>query len=84
MKITQDCDGRFSGKEDSELGSQVFSEDPSDEEKIYFELETVKEDDHDLEIAVERSVSASHSWLCGGMDCSRERAVRKSLWESQV
>lgn len=39
---------------------------------------TIKEDNHDLEAAVERQVSANHCWLCGGMDCSKERTVRKS------
>lgn len=52
------------------------SEDSSDEEKIYLEHETIH--DHELEAVVERIVSASHSWLCGGMDCSKERTVRKS------
>lgn len=60
------------------------SEDTSDEEKTYLEHATIKENDHDPEAALERQVSASHSWLCGGRDCSKESAVRKSCWESHV
>lgn len=57
-------------------------EDSSDEEKIYLEREIIKEDDHDLEIAVERQVNTSPGSV--ELWTGVERAVRTSSWEIQV
>lgn len=50
------------------------SEDASDE-KINLKGGAIKEDDHDLEAAVGRLVNAYPFWLCGPMDCSKEREL---------